>query len=145
MAIVKGQNLRLMVGTGSAAKCIALATSCSIHIALQTESTATKDSTGDWDELEAVGKSWDASCDALVAPEDNGSNGELITDLRQLILNGTKCHLVFDVTAGANNRVAQGSPLKMEGDAYLNDWNVTSSNRESVKGSFKFQGTGALS
>lgn len=89
MGIIKGQNLRVMVG----GKCIAMATSCQIHIGTQLEDSSTKDSTGDWQEQEVTGLNWDAQTDSLVTLADNGSNGELPTDLMSLIINKTKVML----------------------------------------------------
>jgi hypothetical protein len=63
MGTIKGQNLRVLVGNPS--KCVAAATSCTVHLSLQLESETTKDS-GDWDEQGPVGKNWDGSVDALV-------------------------------------------------------------------------------
>ena len=63
MGVIKGQNLRVLVGNPS--KCVAAATSCTVHLSLQLESETTKDS-NDWDEQGPVGKNWDGSVDALV-------------------------------------------------------------------------------
>ena len=141
MGTIKGQNLRVMVG----GKCIAMATSCQIHIGTQLEDASTKDSTGDWQEQEVTGLNWDATTDSLVTLEDNGTNGELPQDLMSLILNKTKVTLSFDQTAGANNRVGQNSVIKRSGTAYLTDFNLTAANRQNAQLNCKFTGTGALS
>ena len=140
MGIIKGQNLRVMAD----GKCIAMATSCQFHIATELSDTSTKDSTGDWQEQEVVGKSWDAQTDSLVTLEDNGVNGELPQALVQLILNGTAITLTFDTTAGTNNRVAQNSAIKMSGQAYLQDLNFNAANRQNSTLTAKFIGTGPL-
>ena len=141
MGTIKGQNLRIMVG----GKCIAMATSCQIHISAQMESSATKDSVGDFDEQEVTGLSWDASTDSLVTLVDNGQNGELPTDLMSLIINKTLVTLTFDQTAGTNNRIGQDSAIKRSGQAYLTDYALTAPNRANSTLSCKFTGTGALS
>ena len=140
MGIIKGQNLRVMAD----GKCIAMATACQFHIATELSDTSTKDSTGDWQEQEVVGKSWDAQTDSLVTLEDNGVNGELPQALVQLILNGTAITLTFDTTAGANNRVAQNSAIKMSGQAFLQDLNFNAANRQNSTLTAKFIGTGLL-
>lgn len=140
MGIIKGQNLRVMAD----GKCIARATSCQFHIATELSDTSTKDSTGDWQEQEVVGKSWDAQTDSLVTLEDNGVNGELPQALVQLILNATAITLTFDTTAGANNRVAQNSAIKMSGQAFLQDLNFNAANRQNSTLTAKFIGTGPL-
>ncbi len=141
MATIKGQNLRVMVG----GKCIAMATSCTFHIGTQLEDSSTKDSTGDWQEQEVTGLNWDAQTDSLVTLTDNGSNGELPTDLMSLIINKTKVTLTFDQTSGTNNRTAQNSGLKRSGYAYVTDYSLTAPNRANSTLSVTFTGTGALS
>ena len=63
MATIKGQNLRLTV----AGQCVARARTCTVHIAMQSESSSTKDDEGDWENNTIVGMSWDASCEAEVS------------------------------------------------------------------------------
>lgn len=141
MGAIKGQNLRVMV----AGKCIAMATSCQIHIGTQLDDASTKDNTGDWAEQEVVGLNWDMQTDSLVVLEDNGSNGELPTDLMSLIINKTKVTLTFDQTAGTNNRTGQNSAIKRSGEAYLTDFSLTAPNRANSTLTCQFTGTGALS
>ena len=140
MGTIKGQNLRVMVG----GKCIAMATSCQIHIGTQLEDSSTKDSAGDWQEQEVTGLNWDATTDSLVTLEDNGTNGELPQDLMSLIINKTLVTLTFDQTAGTNNRVGQNSVIKRSGSAYLTDYNLTAPNRTNAQLNCKFTGTGPL-
>ena len=145
MGTIKGQNLRVMVGTASGGeKCIAMATSATFHIATQLESSSTKDSVGDWEEQEVMGLSWDAQTESLVTLEDNGTNGELPQDLVSLMINKTKVHLVFDQTSGTNNRVAQNSVIKMSGWAWLNDLSIEAVNRQNSTFRAQFSGTGPL-
>ena len=146
MAIIKGQNLRVMVGTVSGSeKCIAMATNCTFHISAQTEDSSTKDDTGDWAMNEVTGLSWDASTDSLVTLEDNGSNGELPQDILSVMINKTKVYLKFDTTSGTNNRTAGNSAIKKTGTAYVTDVNVTAQNRQNSTLTVQFQGTGPLS
>ena len=140
MGIIKGQNMRVLVD----GKCVAMSTNTTFHIQTEMSDTSTKDSTGDWQEQEVVGKSWDAQTDSLVTLEDNGVNGELPQALVQLILNATAVTLVFDTTAGANNRVAQNSAIKMSGQAFLQDLNFNAANRQNSTLTAKFVGTGPL-
>ena len=134
-----------MVATaGGGEKCIAMATSCTFHIATQLEDSSTKDSEGDWQEQEVTGLSWDAQTESLVTLEDNGTNGELPQDLLSIMINKTKVHLVFDQTAGTNNRVAQNSVIKKSGWAWLNDLSIQAANRQNSTISAQFTGTGPL-
>lgn len=141
MGIIKGQNLRVMVG----GKCIAMATSCTFHVSAQLQDSSTKDSVSDFQEQEVTGLSWDAQTESLVTLEDNGTNGELPQDLLSLMINKTKVSLTFDQTSGANNRVAQNSVIKKTGDAYINDISISAQNRQNSTISVQFSGTGPLS
>ena len=141
MATIKGQNLRVMVG----GKCIAMATSCTFHVAAQTEDSSTKDDTGDWASNDVVGLSWDASTDALVTLTDNGSNGELAADLVSTMIAKTQVTLTFDTTGSTNNRTAQNSAIKRSGNAYITDISVTAANRQNSTFTVSFTGNGALS
>ena len=141
MATIKGQNLRVMVG----GKCIAMATSCTFHISAQVESASTKDDANDFEVNEVTGLSWDASTDSLVTLEDNGSNGELPTDLLSLIINKSQVTLTFDQTAGTNNRTGQNSAIKRSGSAYLTDYSLSAQNRQNSTLSCQFTGSGPLS
>ena len=141
MGTIKGQNLRVMVG----GKCIAMATSAQFHVSAQLQDSSSKDSVGDWQEQEVTGLSWDAQCDALVTLTDNGTNGELATDLMSLMIAKTLVTLTFDQTAGANNRTGQNSAIKRTGTAYINDIQITAQNRANSTFTVQFTGTGALS
>lgn len=141
MATIKGQNLRVMVG----GKCIAMATSCTFHVAAQMEDSSTKDDTGNWQSQEVTGLSWDASTDSLVTLTDNGSNGELPQDIFTAMIAMTPVTLTFDTTSGTNNRVAQNGALKKSGQAYISDISITAANRANSTMTVQFQGNGALS
>lgn len=141
MATIKGQNLRVMIG----GKCIAMATSCTFHVAAQLEDSSTKDDTGAWQSQEVTGLSWDASTDSLVTLTDNGSNGELPQDIFTAMIAMTPVTLTFDTTAGTNNRVAQNGAMKKSGQAYISDISITAANRANSTMTVQFQGNGALS
>ncbi len=141
MATIKGQNLRVMAG----GKCIAMATSCTFHVAAQMEDSSTKDDTGNWQSQEVTGLSWDASTDSLVTLTDNGSNGELPQDIFTAMIAMTPVTLTFDTTNGTNNRVAQNGALKKSGQAYISDISITAANRANSTMTVQFQGNGALS
>ena len=125
-------------------KCIAMATNCTFHISAQLEDSSTKDSTGDWQEQEVTGLSWDAQCDALVTLTDNGTNGELVTDLMSLMIAKTLVTLTFDQTGGTNNRTGQNAAIKRTGSAFISDIQITAQNRQNSTHTVQFQGTGAL-
>lgn len=62
MAKIKGQNFRIFTD----GVCVAAATSCTMHIAAQTEESSDKDCEGGWVETEVTGHSWDAQSEAFV-------------------------------------------------------------------------------
>lgn len=130
---------------GDSGKCIAMATSCTFHVSAQVESASTKDDVSNFEVNEVTGLSWDAQTESLVTLEDNGTNGELPTDLLSLMINMTKVTLTFDQTAGTNNRVAQNATIKKSGDAYISDISISAQNRQNSTLSVQFTGTGALS
>ena len=135
-----------MVGTAEGGeKCIAMAVNATFHVNATLEDASTKDSVGDFQEQEVVGLSWDAQTESLVTLEDNGTNGELPQDILSLMINKIKVHLVFDQTAGTNNRVAQNSVIKKSGWAYISDVSISAQNRQLSQLSVQFTGTGPLS
>lgn len=134
---IKGQNLRISVG----GKYIAVAKTCSVHVAQKLEDTSTKDSTGDFDENEVVGLSWDASSDCLVE-SDADSEAEGGLDLMDACLSKTPVDFSFDKTNGDKNRTKVSTVYS--GKAYVNDVTVTAANKENATVSAKFTGTGAL-
>lgn len=125
-------------------RCVAMSTNTTFEIQVDLQDSSTKDSTGNWQEQEVVGKSWTASTDSLVTLTDNGSNGELPADLVQLCINATLVTLVFDVTGGTNNRIAQNSALKMTGAAYIQNVAFAAPSRQNSTLKVNFVGNGEL-
>lgn len=134
---MKGQNLRIFVGE----KCFAKATSCTIHVQADTESSSTKDDTGDWASNEVVGKSWDFQVDSLVVV-DADATGKTAVDAIGLI--GTVVSAKFDITTGTNNRGATNSTIKHSGKAIIQDFSLNAPNRQNATYSLKGVGTGPL-
>ena len=72
MATIKGENLRVMVGDDlEHLQCIAAATNCVLHCALQVEESTTKDTEDDWIVNEPVGLNWDMQVESLVISDDD--------------------------------------------------------------------------
>lgn len=141
MAIIKGQNFRMMMATGSSdtPQCIAVATSCQLHIAANLEDSSTKDDTGAWANQEVVGKSWDASVDALVSVETDAT-GKNFDDIMSLV--GTEVTIQFSVTNGDKNRTVKDA-LAI-GKAILNDLSITAANKQNSTYTAQFTGVGEL-
>ena len=139
MATIKGQNLRLRLGID----CVAAATQCTLHCAMQTSESSTKDTEDGWQRNEIVGMSWDCSTDQLVAVEDPaGGEGWVLSDLETAMENKEILDVSLEMTGGTNNRGKVRSLLK--GKAVINDINVTAQNRQNAVASIKLIGVGEL-
>lgn len=142
MGIIKGQNLRVMVG----GYCIASATSCTFHIASNTEDSSTKDSVSGFQEIEVTGFSWDAQTESLVVSADPANaSGKIPTDLLTTMLAGTLVQLKFSTTTeGTNYNRTATTTLAYTGSAYITDISINAANRQNSTLSCTFTGTGAL-
>lgn len=140
MSYIKGQNLRVMVGS----KCVAAATSASVHVAQELQDSSTKDSTGDWTEQEVTGLSWDASCDALFVIDSSDTTGEQIVDLLDTLIAKTEVTLSFKQTGLAKNRTATTNGLVWTGKALVSDISINADNKQNATYTVKFTGNGAL-
>ena len=145
MATIKGQNLRVLIGPDAEhLKCVAAATSCQIHLALEVQEDTTKDTTDDWLINEPVGINWDVQVDALVVddPEDTGAVHA------DALVPGMIYMLQFSRTAGSTgeqNRDAVADLIQMTGTAYLSDLVYNATNQDLATASAKFTGNGELS
>lgn len=124
-------------------KCVAAATSCQIHLALEVQEDTTKDTTDDWLINEPVGINWDVQVDALVVddPEDTGAVHA------DALVPGMIYMLQFSRTAGSTgeqNRDAVADLIQMTGTAYLSDLVYNATNQDLATASAKFTGNGEL-
>ena len=101
MGVIKGQNLRILLG----GKCVAFATSCTVHVSLNLEESSTKDSTNNFTEQTPTGISWDMSCDALYSVDADATGVNAISAL-DTVLAQQKVQVQFEQTQGEKNRVA---------------------------------------
>ena len=124
MATIKGQNLRVMVGDDAEhLQCIAAATNCTMHCALQIQEDTTKDTVDDWLEQEPVGLNWDVQVEALVISDDDEEYRPGAKNIDQLQV-GRVYQLRFTRTAGAageQNRDAVEDAMQFTGFAILSD------------------------
>ena len=139
MGVIKGQNLRLKIGS----KFVAFSTSCTVHVSANLEEASTKDSTNNFQEQEITGLSWDLSTDALYSVElDTAAiNG---TDALDLILAQQKVAVEFTQTTGTKNRQAVSNPIVYSGYAWVNDISVNAANRQNASYTLQLQGDGQL-
>lgn len=148
MATIKGENLRVMVGDDTDhLQCIAAATNCTLHCALQVQEDTTKDTVDDWLEQEPVGLNWDVQVEALVISDDDEEYRPGAKNIDQLQV-GRVYQLRFTRTAGASgeqNRDAVEDAMQFTGFAILSDLQITSQNAEIATARAQFTGTGELS
>lgn len=141
MGVIKGQNLRLKIGS----KYVAFATDCTIHLSASLETSSTKDTSNvngiAWQEQQLTELAWDISASALysVDTDETGLNAE---DVLDLMLAGQKVYVEFTGASGENNRTASGN--KYGGYVWLNDNSIQASNRQNGSYSLQAQGTGPL-
>lgn len=141
MAIIYGQNLRVMVGS----KCIAYATDCTAHIGVNFDDVTSKDSTGSWDEKVPVGKTWDLSVSSLVAYKDSAdTTGVYVADIFDTLAADTLVTVKFTSTSGTLNREEIVGKTEWTGSAYVSDISVKATNRQKATADVKIDGTGAL-
>lgn len=141
MATIKGQNLRIFLhepGSLERPACIAAATSCTAHIALQVQEDTTKDSENDWIENEPVGVNWEVDVEALVVNDDEGGY-----TVDQLIV-GNEYDVNFSRTLGTMNRTATNSSVNMRGNAILSDLTINAQAGNIATYTAKFTGNGGL-
>ena len=139
MGVIKGQNLRILLG----GKCVAFSTSCTVHVSLNLEESSSKDSTNNFTEQTPTGISWDMSCDALysVDADATGVNGISALDT---VLAQAKVQVQFEQTQGEKNRVAVTGGAVYSGYAWVNDINVNAGNKQNTSYTIQLTGDGAL-
>lgn len=139
MGIIKGQNLRLMIG----GKCVGAATNSTLHTTATTEDVSTKDSTGDWAENEVTGLSWDASSEALVVDTKDAGAADL-QSIWDAFTSKEPVQVEFIQTNGEKNRQAVTSGIHFTGNGIINDVSIQAQNKSNTTLSIQIQGHGAL-
>ena len=140
MGVIKGQNLRLLIG----GKCVAFATSCTVHVSLNLEESSTKDSTNNFTEQSPTGISWDMSCDALYSVDADATGVNAISAL-DTVLAQQKVQVQFEQTQGEKNRVAVSGGAVYSGYAWVNDISINAANRQNTSYTIQLTGDGQLS
>ena len=137
MATIKGQNLRVLVGSSTSnLKCIAAAQSCTLRVDAVAESTGSKDVANDWDTKEITRIDWEVTVEALVTLGTDSTG----TQLQNLTVGNTYT-LRLSQTSGSQNRSQVANRLQLTGRAILTDLQVTSQNDQQSTYTAKFIGT----
>ena len=139
MGVIKGQNLRVLIG----GKCVAFATSCTVHVSLNLEESSTKDSTNNFTEQSPTGISWDMSCDALYSVDADATGVNAISAL-DTVLAQQKVQVQFEQTQGEKNRVAVSGGAVYSGYAWVNDISINAANRQNTSYTIQLTGDGQL-
>ena len=140
MATVKGQNLRVLLGSSTSnLKCVAAAQTCSLRVDAVAESTGSKDVSNDWDTKEITRIDWEVTVEALVTLGTDSTG----TQLQNLTVGNTYT-LRLSQTNGSQNRSQVANALQMTGKAILTDLSVTAQDNQESTFSAKFIGDGEL-
>ena len=142
----KGKNLQVLMG----GKSIALATSHTLSITINTADTTTKDSAGQWQEAEVQSMSWSMTSDNLVSHGTDGHDTKAVIDAA---LVGNKVTLIFGLaspidavvpTGGFTSNTSATDKFGYTGDAIITSVSMTANNGERATYSITFTGVGAL-
>ena len=140
MATVKGQNLRVLIGSSTSnLKCIAAAQSCTLRVDAVAESTGSKDVANDWDTKEITRIDWEVTVEALVTLGTDATGTQLAN-----LTTGQTYTLRLSQTNGSQNRSQVANALQMTGKAILTDLSVTAQDNQESTFSAKFIGDGEL-
>ena len=132
----KGQFVRLYLGsdgTATPAKVIAASKSLSLHVALQLESSSTKDTPGIFDVQEPTGLSFDISTNALVRSNDtitSGVGGQALSDLQSIFEAADPVKFQIANVSGDNNRT-KGSVI-VSGLVVISSLNISAAVKQNA-------------
>lgn len=138
MATLKGQNLRILTidETNNKAKCVAMATSCTITLTGNTDSAETKDDVGMASKPTITSKSWSVQVESL----DVSDAGAMLTAIKSL----TPFTLMWDQTLETDNQTYDEATFARQGKAFINDLTLNFNDRENSAKSVQFTGTGGI-
>lgn len=138
MATLKGQNLRILTidETTNKAKCIAMATSCTITLTGNTDDASTKDDVGMASKPTITSKSWSVQVESL----DVSDAGAMLTAIKNL----TPFTLMWDQTLETDNQTYDEATFARQGKAFINDLTLNFNDRENSAKSVQFTGTGGI-
>lgn len=145
---IKGKNLMVFVD----GKSIALATSHTLDITINTIDTTTKDVNGLWTDAEVSNMSWSLSSDNLVSIGTDGHDTASVVDMA---LEGAKVEVAFSLASPLDSNVPTGgfvpftheteTEFNYSGQAIITSVSISASNGEKASYSISFTGCGALS
>lgn len=121
MATIKGQNLRVFVGS----RAIIAALDCQLQLQLNVTQYSTKDDEGGWTKNETVSLQWSVTANAAVTDEQElGAIG--VAEIADLI--GQTVQVQLATASGDKNR--ERGVQMMAGEAIVSDVQYTAQNRQ---------------
>jgi predicted secreted protein len=138
MAILKGQNFRVLTydSTASKFKCVGMATNCTVTLNGNTEDASTKDDVGMSAKPTVVSKSWQVQVESLNVADA----GAMLTAIKSL----TPFTLLWDEVSTTDNQTPEEAAFSRTGTAYLSDITFNFNDRENSSKSLQFTGSGPL-
>ena len=121
MAIIKGQNLRLFVGS----RAIAAALECQLQVKLELTPYSTKDDEGGFTKHSVASVQWSATATAVVT-DDTELAAIGVAELADMI--GQSVQMQMHTTGGTQNR--EELQQLLAGEAILSDVQYTAQNRQ---------------
>ena len=142
----KGQFVRLFLGsdnTAAPSTVIAAAKTLSLHVSLTLESSATKDTVGDFDVQEPTALNYDISTGALVRSGETITSqvgGKSLADIEAIYEAGTPVKWKIANVGGDNNRTA--SSTIVSGSVVLTQLTINGPNRQNADYTAQLNGYG---
>jgi len=121
MATVKGQNLRVFVGS----RAIAAALDCQLQLQLNVTPYSTKDDEGAFTKNTVVSLQWSVTANAVVT-DDQELNAIGVSELADMV--GQSVQVQLNTTNGEKNR--DGQRQMLAGEAIISDVQYTAQNRQ---------------
>ena len=121
MATIKGQNLRVFVGS----RAIIAALDCQLQLQLNVTQYSTKDDEGGWTKNEAVSLQWSVTANAAVTDEQE-LDAIGVAEIADLI--GQTAQVQLATASGDKNR--ERGVQMMAGEAIVSDVQYTAQNRQ---------------
>lgn len=142
----KGQYTRLFVSDSLEqinTHIIGAAKQLSLHVAVQTENTTTKDTESDFDEVEPVSISYDITTNALVSTDESIISSVIgvgVASMIDYVNDGDVIRWAIFTTSGANNRTPGTSIAS--GEAIVTQLTINAQNRQTSTWTANLLGVG---
>lgn len=127
---VNGADLMLWIG----GKVVALSTSCTINLTVNTEDSQTKDD-GLWSAPEVSSMAWDVSNESVYTADEERTIDKVYDDLLDLSLAGEPVDVTYGIPANANKSGVPQEGWTLPAGTYGGQAMITSLSLTGAKGS----------